>query len=414
MTTDDPNRDDFYRQARGDLPGPLAGVRVLEVATTWAGPRCGALLADYGADVVKIEPPDAPDVGRRLPPILETNPPASYVHTAVNRNKRCVTLDLRIAAGREIFLTLARQADVIVENLRPDTMAAWGCGFDDVRRVRPDVVYVSISGFGQYGPYRDRGGYDPMAQAMSGVMWLNAQGDDPPMKAPIFLADELAALHATIATLAALGHRGRTGEGQHVDVSLLDAMISSSTGLPTLAAQGVPTPRLGNLFPFSCPANAYRCRDGWVYAGVLLDAHWRKLAPLIGRAELADDPRYRTIADRVALRPELDAMLSAWCAERTREQVVTTFVDNGLTAAPVLTPAEMVADPHVAARQSVQAVKQDGRATVRVEGPAAKMSRTPVEVRHAARAHGADTDEVLGEIGIDAARRRALRDEGVV
>jgi formyl-CoA transferase len=405
----------FFREARGDLNGPLDGIRVLEVTSTWAGPRCAGLLADYGAEVVKIELPDAPDVAHSLPPFLEhADPPVSFFDAAVNRNKRNITLDLRRTAGRDVFLALARDTDIVVQNFRPGRMAQWGCGYEQVRAVNPDIVYVSISGYGQYGPYRDRAGYDPQAQAISGLMWMNAVGDDPPMKTPIYLSDELAGLHAAFAALAALKHRDARGEGQHIDVSLVDATVASCTGMPTLAAQGLPTPRLGNTYPFGAPANVYACRDGWLYAGVLLDAHWVKLSALLGRAELGTHPDYATIPARVARRAELDQLLADFCAQRTRDQVIDEIGAIGLAIEKVLTPGEMVADPHVQAREAIQSVRQPSGTELRMEGPPAKMSRTPVRIRRAAPRHGMDTDQVLEKAGFDAARRQALRDQGII
>jgi formyl-CoA transferase len=415
MTNPADDAGDFFREARGDLDGPLDGVRVLEVTSTWAGPRCACLLADYGADVVKIELPDSPDVAHRLPPFLEqADPPVSFFDAAVNRNKRNITLDLRRPVGRDVFLELARDADIIVQNFRPGRMADWGCGYEQVRSVNPDIVYVSISGYGQYGPYCQRAGYDPQAQAMSGLMWLNAVGDDPPMKAPIYISDELTGLHAAFATLAALKHRDTHGEGQHIDVSLLDATVASCTGQPTLAAQGLPTPRLGNTYPFGAPANVYACRDGWVYAGVLLDTHWVKLSALVGRPELGEHADYATIPARVARRDELDRMLGDFCRQRTRNEVVDQMDGIGLAVEKVLTPAEMVQDPHIQARETIQSVRQPSGAEIKMEGPPAKMSRTPVRIRRAAPQHGMDTNEVLEAAGFDPARRNKLRSQGII
>ena len=209
---------EFFREARRDSPGPLAGVRVLEATTTWAGPMCGCLLADFGADVVKVEHP-AGEIARRSPPFLPgSDPPLSFMHETVNRNKRSLALDLHGDAGRALFVRLAAQSDVVIENFRPGTADAWGIGYAAVRAARPDVIYVSISGFGQWGPDHDRVGYDPLAQAASGFLSLNGSPDGEPVKSPTFLADDLAGLHAALAALAALRHRDRTGEGQHVDV----------------------------------------------------------------------------------------------------------------------------------------------------------------------------------------------------
>jgi formyl-CoA transferase len=400
----------FFREARHDLAGPLDGIRVLEITSTWAGPRCGCLLADYGADVVKIELLHSPDVAHRLPPFLEhADPPVSFFDAAVNRNKRNMALDMTGAEGRDVLLELVRDADIIVENFRPGRMADWGCGYEQVRAIKPDIVYISISGYGQYGPYCQRAGYDPQAQAMSGLMWLNAVGDNPPMKAPIYISDELTGLHAAFAALAALRHRDARGEGQHVDMSLIDATVASCTGQPTLAAQGLPTPRLGNTYPFGAPANVYPCRDGWLYAGVLLDTHWVKLAELLGRKELGTHLDYATIPARVARREELDQMLGDFCAQRTRDEVIQELGGTGLSVEKVLTPAEMVHDPHIQARETIQAVRQRSGAELKMEGPPAKMSRTPVRIRRAAPQHGMDTDEVLAEAGFSDSRRRDLR-----
>ncbi|MGH7292398.1 MAG: CaiB/BaiF CoA transferase family protein, partial [Myxococcota bacterium] len=262
---------EFFRDARSDLTGPLAGVRVLEAATTWAGPHCAALLGDFGADVIKVELPGG-EVGRRIPPFLPGHAtPVSAFNATVNRNKRSLTLDLRKPEGRDVFLRLAAKSDFVIENFRPGTLAGWGLGYADVRRARADVIYVSISGFGQFGPDHDRAGYDPIAQARSGYMSLNGHPEGGPVKSGTWIADNLGGMHAALAALAALAHRTRTGEGQHIDVALLDAMLATSDANPSLGATGVPLERWGNEFSFCAPASAYRCADGWIYVGVLLD-----------------------------------------------------------------------------------------------------------------------------------------------
>ena len=404
---------DFFREARRDSAGPLAGVRVLEATTTWAGPMCGCLLADFGADVVKVEHP-AGEVSRRSPPFLPgTNPPLSFMHEIVNRNKRSVALDLHGDAGRALFVRLAAKSDIVIENFRPGTLDAWGIGYAAVRAVRPDVIYVSISGYGQWGPDHDRVGYDPLAQAASGFLSLNGAPDGDPVKSPTFLADDLAGLHAAFAALAALRHRDRTGEGQHVDVALLDAMLFQSTGYIALGAMGVDLPRLGNQFRIAAPANTYHARDGSILAGVLLDSHWRRLAELLGRAELGDDPRYATAVARIERRAEVDGLLAAWVGERTSAEALEALCGASIPAAPVRSYAEAAADPHVREREMLQEVERGG-ARIPLTGPAAKLSRTPVRVRHAARDLGADSEAILDELGVPREERRALRDAGVV
>jgi formyl-CoA transferase len=403
----------FFRDAHRDHPGPLAGVRVLEATTTWAGPMCGCVLADFGADVLKVEHP-AGEIARRSPPFLPgTEPPLSFMHETVNRNKRSLALDLHGDAGRALFLRLAAQSDVVIENFRPGTADAWGIGYAHVRDVRPDVIYVSISGFGQWGPDHDRLGYDPLAQAASGFLSLNGAPDGDPVKSPTFLADDLAGLHGALAALAALRHRDRTGEGQHIDVALLDALLFQSTGYLTLGALGVDLPRLGNQFRVAAPANGYRCRDGMVFIGVLLDAHWCRLAELLGRTELGRDPRYATGLARIARRGEVDALVAEWAGTRTVSEALVALRAADVPCAPVRSYAQSAADPHVRARDMLQEVERRG-ARIPITGPPAKLSRTPVRVRSAARELGADTEDVLRELGLSRDERRALRDAGVV
>ncbi len=407
-------KDEFHREARSDLSGPLEGVRVVEVTTTWAGPMCGCLLADFGADVVKVEHPGG-EVARHLAPFVPgTDPPAGFMHATLNRNKRSLTLDLRAQAGREVYLRLVRDADVVVENFRPGALDGFGVGWEAVRSVRPDVVYVSISGFGQYGPESERAGYDPLAQAASGWMSLNGEPEGGPLKAPTFLADDLAGLHAALAALAALRHRDRTGEGQHVDVSLLDVLLFQSCGYPALAAMGVDLPRLGNQFRIAVPANVYPARDGLVMIGVVLDSHWRRLAAAMGRPELAEHPDWATAAARVARREHVDRLVADWVGARSAEEVTGVLLDAGLPASRVLTYAEAAASEHVRERELLARVPVDGGAEAPTVAPPVKLSRTPTAVRSGPPALGADTDAILEELGFDAAARRRLRESGAI
>lgn len=407
-------KTEFYREARSDLSGPLAGTRVVELTTTWAGPMAGCLLADFGADVIKVEHPTG-EVARRSPPWLPgTEPPASFMHATVNRNKRSLCLDLRAPAAREILLRLVARTDVLIENFRPGVLAGWGLGWPELRAMKQDLVLVSVSGYGQFGRDHERAGYDPLAQAASGFLSLNGDPDGEPVKSPTFLGDDLAGLHAALAALAALRHRDRTGEGQHVDVALLDAMLFQSTGYLTLGALGVPLPRLGNQFRIAAPANTYRCRDGRVMAGVLTDAHWRRLAAVLGRPELAEDPEYATAPARIAHRERVDGLVAAWMAAHTVAEAEARWLEAGLPIAPVRSYAEAARDPHVADRDMLQPTPMGGAEGVPVVGPAAKFSRTPTRVRQGAPALGAHTDEILDELGVPAADRARLRREGCI
>lgn len=404
----------FYQNARTDVDGPLHGVTVIEATTTWAGPMAGCILADFGARVIKVEHPTG-EVGRRLRPLLpDSSASLSLPHETVNRNKRSFTLNLSTNAGALLFLDLVRRADVVIENFRPGTMAGWGVGYDDVRAVKADIVYVSVSGFGQFGLLSERVGYDPIAQNFSGFSSINGEPDGAPVKAATYLGDDLAGVHAALGALAALRHRDRTGEGQHVDVALVDALLFQSNGNITSGALGLPTPRMGNQFGVSAPTNMYECTDGRVFAGILIDAHWRRLTTLIGRSDLADDPRYATLNERLNHRSDVDRLLADWCAAHSVADVVTAFEAQGLPATRVNTYAEAAAEPHVATRDMLQSTLLHDGTRAPLVGPAAKFSRTPTRVRAAAEPLGASTAAILAELGYDAARIAQLRHDGAI
>ncbi|MCP3983285.1 MAG: CoA transferase [bacterium] len=408
------SKSTFYREARRGVPGPLAGVRVVELTTTWAGPMCGCLLGDFGADVIKVEHP-AGEVARQLPPFLpETDPPISFMQATVNRNKRSLTLDLHHSEGRDVFRRLAASADILIENFRPGVLEEWGLGWSELRAMKHDLILVSISGFGQFGRDHERAGYDPLAQAASGFLSLNGDPDGEPVKSPTFLGDDLGGLHGALAAMAALHHRDRTGEGQHVDVALLDSMLFQSTGYLTLGAMNVDLPRLGNSFRVAAPANTYACQDGQVMAGILVDAHWKRLAHLIGRSELADDPGYATTAARIERRHIVDGLMADWCAERTCEEAEAAFHAQGLPMAKVRSYAEAARDPHVGDRDMLQPTTVEGNERIPIVGPAAKFSLTPTRVREGAPALGAHTDEILDELGFEPNERQTLRGKGIV
>jgi formyl-CoA transferase len=401
---------EFFREARNDLSGPLAGVRVVEATTTAAGPLCSAMLADLGADVIKVETPQG-DVTRRLPPLLPGTK-VSFAHGMINRNKRSLSLDLRCPEGCEIFLKLAARADIVVENFKPGTMDKWGVGYHAVRAVKADIVYVSITGWGQFGPYSNQPGYDPIAQAVSGFMSLNGSVDGPPTKDPIAIADRLGGLQGAIGAMAALRHRDRTGEGQHVDVALLDTLTHNDC--LTLAAMGVAPQRNGNEYGFAVPANVFACADGSVYIAILLDAHWKVLARTMGHAEFADDPGFATIAGRCANRDACNAIVASWTAERGRAEVVEILNRAGIPVGPVNSYGDAARDPHVLERDSLQPTRIEDGSVIPMCGPVAKFSRTPTRVRSGAPALGQHNEEILAEIGVDSSLRTRLKNAGVI
>ena len=406
-------KSEFYEAGPSPVPGPLAGVRVVEATTSWSGPMCGCVLADLGADVVKIEL-EGGELARKVPPFLPgSDPPLSFMHATVNRNKRSLCLDLRGDAGREVFLDLARRADVILENFTAGTMDSWGLGYQAVRAVKEDIVYCSISGFGQWGPDHDRVAYDPLIQATSGFMAMNGEVGGAAVKAPTYLSDDISGLHGAIGVLGALCHRNATGQGQHIDVAMLDTVLFQSSGTLTMGAIGAEQ-RWGNEFPTVAPANCFECRDGQVYVVVVLDSQWRRLAEVMGGEELAANPDYHTIADRLARRDEVNTLTAEWAAKLTTDEVCAAMKAVSVPAAAVRTYTEASSDPHVLARGMLVDVPQPDGSVQPITGTAVKFSRTPTQIRTAAPVLGAHTDEVLAELGYPAERIKGLRAEGVI
>ena len=401
-------KSEFYAKARRDVRGPLHGVVVVEITTTWAGPMAGCMLADFGATVIKVEHPQGEVARRMLPMVPEST--LSLAHETVNRNKQNLSLDLHLAEGRDIFLRLCGYVDIVIENFKPGTLAGWGVGYGDVARVKPNIIYVSISGFGQFGPNSERAGYDPVAQNFSGWTSLNGEPDGGPMKAPTYLGDDLAGVHGALAALAALHHRQRTGEGQHIDVALVDGLLFQNNGQLSAAALGVPGERLGNQFATAAPSNVYVCTDGRIYGGVLLDSHWQALCGVLERPDLA---AMRNV-ERIAQRHLVDSLLAGWCATRTRAEVVATFIRLGLAVTPVNTFAEAAADEHVKVRDMLVNTRLNDGREVPLVGPVAKFSRTPIGVNNAAPAIGQDNEAILASLGYSPSERARLRSDGVI
>jgi formyl-CoA transferase len=390
----------------------MHGVRVIEATTAWAGPIGGCVLADLGCDVVRIDLPGT-DGGTGWPPAIPgTGLPLA--HETVNRNKRSVSVDLRRPEGREVFLRLVAAADIVLENFKAGTLAGWGVGFEDCRAVKPDIVFVSVSGWGQFGPWSDRAGYDPAALAAGGWMSLNGDPEGTPTKAPTYLADDLAGVHAALGALAALHHRDRTGEGQHVDVALLDALLFQSNGFLTAGATDMPMPRWGAQVGVSVPTSTFACTDGYVYVAMILDSHWRALCDLMGRPELGVAPGFATNNERVANREQVNAAVAGFCATGRVEDILPRMIDAGIAAARVNSYAEAAREPHVLARDMLQETVLSNGTKAPLTGPAAKFSRTPTRVRFPAPKAGSDTEEVLAELGIDAAELARLRAAGAI
>jgi crotonobetainyl-CoA:carnitine CoA-transferase CaiB-like acyl-CoA transferase len=360
----------------------LDGVRVIDRATVLAAPGAARYLADFGADVVKVEAPGGD--GTRRMGWIDPVDGESFMWKRLGRGKRSVVLDLKTAAGLARMRTLLATADVLVENLRPGTLERLGLAPGDLLAANPGLVILRVTGFGQDGPYASRPGFATMAEAMSGFASINGEPDGGPLLPPIALTDEVTALAGAFAVMVALHHRDRTGEGQVVDVSLLDTMIQLMGALPSAYAHlGYLQPRLGSGIPYTVPRGTYRCADGrWIAISTSAESVARRVMELLGAA---DDPRFTTFEGRVEHRAELDRLVAAWVGARPAAEVLDTFEAAHAAIAPVYTIAVLLADPHVQARDSV--IEVDG---VRMPGLVARLSRTPGAVRHAGRPLDAD------------------------
>jgi crotonobetainyl-CoA:carnitine CoA-transferase CaiB-like acyl-CoA transferase len=390
----------------------LEGLKVLDLTTQLSGPYCAMILGDLGADVIKIERPDLGDDARATSPQLggESAPFMTY-----NRNKRSVTLDLKHPEGRRIALRLAERADVVVENFKPGTAARLGVGYEDVRAVNPRAIYCSISGFGQTGPYRERGGFDRIAQGMSGVMSINGEEGGPPLPLPIPISDIGTGMFGAIGILAALAARARTGEGQWVDTSLLETPIAWSIyEAASYFATGQVPERLGPGHRAGAPYQAFRTKDGWLNLGGGSPRFWPRICEILGVPELVDDPRFKALADRVRNRKELEVLLEGRFTTDTTAAWLDRFEAAGVPAGPILTYDEVFADPQVLHRAMVVPVEHPNAGRTRVLGIPIKLSATPGSVRRPAPTLGQHTDEVLRELGCTASEIARLRAERVI
>jgi crotonobetainyl-CoA:carnitine CoA-transferase CaiB-like acyl-CoA transferase len=368
----------------------LEGLRVIDMATVLAGPGAARYLADFGADVIKVEAP-AGDGTRRM----GWRPPDggdSYMWKLLGRGKRSIVLDLKSADGLDAMRRLVDTADVLIENLRPGTLERLGLAPDDLFARNPRLVVLRVSGFGQDGPYAQRPGFATLAEAMSGFAAINGEPDGPPLLPPIALTDEVTALAGAFAVMVALRHRDATGEGQVVDVNLLESMLQMMNALPSAAAHlDYEQPRLGSGIPYTVPRGTFRCADGvWVAISTSAESVAHRVMALMG---VGEDERFSTFDGRVTHRDELNAHVAAWIAARPSAEVLSAFDKAEAAIAPVYSMHDVLADEHV--RQRSVFIEVDG---VVQQAPVARFSKTPGHVRFAGRPLGADTDDVLREL----------------
>ncbi|URI10980.1 CoA transferase [Aquincola tertiaricarbonis] len=398
---------------QAQAPAALAGLKVLELGQLIAGPFAAKTLADFGAEVIKIEPPGAGDPLRKWRLLKDGN---SVWWQVQSRNKRSLALDLRKPEGQDVVRRLAAEADVLIENFRPGAMEGWGLGPDALLAANPRLIMLRISGYGQTGPYRDRPGFGVVAEAMGGLRHLTAEPGRVPVRVGVSIGDTLAALHGVIGILLALQHRHATGQGQVIDVALYEAVFNCMESLlPEYSAFGAVRGPAGSALPGIAPSNAYRCSDGG-YALIAGngDSIFRRLMALIGRQDLADDPALADNAGRVQRVTEIDDAIGAWTARLTVDEVLEQLNGAAVPAGRIYTVADIAADPHYRARGMLDEVEMADGSRLAVPGIVPKLSATPGRHRRPAPTLGQDSDGVLREIGLTEAQIQALRERGIV
>ncbi len=399
----------------GSDESALQGLRVIEMGQLLAGPFCGQLLADFGAEVIKIEPPGKGDPMREWG--REKPHGQSLWWPVIARNKKSLTLDLRTEAGQDVVRDLARGSDIVLENFRPGTMERWGLGYEALSELNPRLIMVRVSGFGQTGPYSHHAGFGAIGEAMGGLRHVVGSPDRPPSRMGISIGDSLAATFAALGAMMALHARHRTGRGQVVDSAIYEAVLTMMESLITeYDKAGYIRERTGAILPKVAPSNVYPTADG---SGILIagnqDTVFKRLAEAMGQPELADDPRYATHTARGAHQEELDALIAEWTGGKGADDVLALMNDNGIPAGRIYRAPEMLEDAHFKAREAIVRVMHPQLGELAMQNVAPRLSDTPGAVRHPGPALGEHTEAVLtGVLGYDAARVARLRGAGVI
>ncbi|MEV6968258.1 CoA transferase [Hamadaea sp. NPDC051192] len=397
------------------MTGALSDIRVIETGTLLAGPFCGQLLGDFGAEVIKLEDPGKGDPMRQWG--REKPHGQSLWWPVVARNKKSVTCNLRTPAGQDIVRKLVARSDVLLENFRPGTLERWGLGYDVLSEINPRLILVRVTGYGQTGPYAPRAGFGSIGEAMGGIRHVTGEPDRAPSRAGISLGDSLAATYAAYGTLAALHARERTDRGQVVDSAIYEAVLAMMESLlPEWAVAGYQRERTGAILPNVAPSNVYPTDDG---ADVLIAANqdtvFRRLTEVMARPDLAADPRYATHGARGAHQAELDDIIAAWTRTRPAAELLDDLHAAGVPAGGINTAADILADPHIAAREAVVRVPHPDFGELPMQNVAPRLSADPGSVRWAGPALGQHNDEIYGDLlGLSPADRDDLRTRGVI
>ncbi|MCB1405857.1 MAG: CoA transferase [Rhodobacteraceae bacterium] len=377
---------------------PLSGIRVLELGQLIAGPFCGQMLADFGAEVLKIEPPKTGDSMRQWGRTDDEGRPVWW--SVIARNKRSVTLNLRMSEGQEVLKKLVAEADILIENFRPGTMERWGLGYDALSQINPRLIMVRISGFGQTGPYASRAGFASVCEAMGGLRYIAGYPDRPSVRAGISLGDTLAGTFGAMGALLALQARHQTGKGQVVDSSIYESSLAMTEAIVAeFDAGGHVRQRTGPSLPGIAPSNAYPCADGRdIIIGANQDTVYQRLCAAMDRPDLATDPRFATHRARGEHAAEIDAIIADWTAQHVSADVLQRMTEAGVPAGLEFTAADMLKDPHYLERESIVRVEDPSGKSLAMQNVFPRLLSTPGEIRHTGPALGQDTDHVLNDL----------------
>ena len=395
----------------------LKDIRVVELGQLLAGPFCGQLLGDMGADVIKVEPPHVNGSGGGDPMRVWGQGDDKVTWEVIARNKRSVSANLRVPEGQALVRKLIATADVLIENFKPGTLERWGLGPDKLLAEQPGLLIARMSGYGQDGPYSDRAGFGGIGEAMGGWRYIVGEPDRPPSRMGVSIGDTLTATYGCMGVLAALHVRERTGQGQVIDAALYESVLQVMEGLvPEYDRMGLIRERSGSILTGIAPSNVYSCKDGPFMIGANKDSLWKRLAVAMGRPELGDDPRYATHLARGERQTELDDLINAWTANYTIDEVDALMIEHSIPAGRVYRAPDMIADPHFQAREAIIEVETETRGKLKMQSAFPKLSATPSSVRRPAPSVvGQHNAEIYGGLlGMDAAELEALAAAGVI
>lgn len=390
--------------------GALAGLRLIEMGQLIAGPFCGQLMGDHGAEVIKIEPPVVGDAmrswGQGIP----------LWFSVVGRNKKSITLNLRVKEGQDIVRKLAKKSDFLLENFRPGTMEKWNLGYEALSAINEALIMIRVSGYGQTGPYASRAGYGGIGEAMGGMRYIMGEPDRPPSRAGLSIGDSLAATYACLGAMMALHHRHVTGKGQVVDSAIYESVLANmESTVAEYTVGGHIRERTGSILPKIAPSNVYPTSDGSILIGGNQDSVWKRMSAMMGQSELGEDPRYATHIARGENQTELDDLIGEWTKTRASQQVLDLCEEHGVPAGNLYRAPEMLADPHYQAREALVKMEHPQYDNFVMQNVAPKLSATPGAIESIGPELGAHNEAIYGELlGMDSAAMADLRDRGII